>query len=143
MNIKKVIVSFIAFLSVALVANASIERRPSPEGAEIYIISPADGEVVDSTFTVRFGLKGMGVAPAGIDKENTGHHHLLIDAPALPALDAPMPMSEHLKHFGGGQTEVELTLAPGEHRLQLMLGDYLHIPHQPAVISKEITITVK
>ncbi len=130
-------------MSVALVANASIERRPSPEGAELYIISPADGDVVGSTFTVRFGLKGMGVAPAGTDKENTGHHHLLIDAEGLPAMDTPMPMSEHLKHFGGGQTEVELTLAPGEHRLQLVLGDYLHIPHQPAVISKEITITVK
>jgi hypothetical protein len=98
---------------------------------------------VGETFTVRFGLKGMGVAPAGFFKENTGHHHLLVNAESLPAMDTPMPMSDSLKHFGGGQTEVELTLPPGEHRLQLVLGDYLHIPHQPAVISEEITVTVK
>ncbi len=139
----KLILSVFAFFSIALGANAELERQPSPEGAEIYIISPKDGEVVGETFTVRFGLKGMGVAPAGIDKPNTGHHHLLVDAASLPAMDTPMPMSDSLKHFGGGQTEVELTLAPGKHTLQLMLGDYLHIPHQPAVVSKEITVTVK
>lgn len=143
MNPKKLIVSIIAFFSIALGASAALERQPSPEGAEVYIISPKDGEVVGKTFTVRFGLKGMGVAPAGINQANTGHHHLLINAESLPAMDMPMPMSEGLKHFGGGQTEVELTLAPGKHRLQLVLGDYLHIPHQPAVISKEITVTVK
>lgn len=109
----------------------------------MYIISPANGEVVGETFTVKFGLKGMGVAPAGIDVANTGHHHLLIDMAKLPAMDMPMPMSDTLKHFGGGQTEVTLTLPKGEHTLQLVLGDKLHIPHKPAVISEKITITVK
>ncbi len=143
MNSTKLILSVVAFFSLAFCAAAELERTPSPEGAEVYIISPADGEIVGSTFTVQFGLKGMGVAPAGIDKANTGHHHLLIDAESLPDMATPMPMSPSLKHFGGGQTEVELNLAPGEHTLQLVLGDYLHIPHLPAVISKEITITVK
>lgn len=133
----------LSFLAVTLLASGELERRPSPEGAELYIISPADGETVTGAFTVRFGLKGMGVAPAGVDRENTGHHHLLIDAEGLPAMNTPMPMSDSLKHFGGGQTEVELALEPGAHRLQLVLGDWLHIPHQPAVISKEISITVK
>lgn len=143
MNNMKIVGSIVAFLSFVLFASAQLERTPSPEGAEAYIISPEDGEVVGETFVVRFGLKGMGVAPAGIDKANTGHHHLLIDAEALPSMEIPMPMSPGLKHFGGGQTEVELSLAPGEHRLQLVLGDYLHIPHLPAVISKEITIIVE
>ncbi|MDQ8186307.1 DUF4399 domain-containing protein [Pelagicoccus sp. SDUM812002] len=143
MNPRKLIVSALAFFSITLAASAALERQPSPEGAEVYIISPADGEVVGKTFTVQFGLIGMGVAPAGIDMPNTGHHHLLIDAEGSPDMSTPMPMSDNLKHFGGGQTQVELTLAPGEHRLQLVLGDYLHIPHQPAVISEEITITVK
>lgn len=143
MNNIRSIFALVSFFALAFGASAALERTSSPEGAEVYIISPADGAVVGKTFTVRFGLKGMGVAPAGINNANTGHHHLLIDAEALPAMETPMPMSPSLKHFGGGQTEVELTLAPGEHRLQLVLGDYLHIPHQPAVISKEITITVK
>lgn len=143
MSPNNLIVSAIAFFCLAMGASAALERQPSPEGAEAYIISPADGEVVGKTFTVRFGLKGMGVAPAGIDKANTGHHHLLINAESLPAMDTPMPMTDSLKHFGGGQTEVELTLPPGKHRLQLVLGDYLHIPHQPPVISEEITVTVK
>jgi len=120
-----------------------LKRTPSPEGAKVYIISPQDGEEVDSTFTVLFGLKGMGVAPAGIDFPNTGHHHLLINAESLPDESLPMPMSASLMHFGKGQTQVTLTLEPGEHRLQLVLGDFLHIPHQPAVISEEITVIVK
>lgn len=135
--------SVFSFLLLTAAASAELPRSPSPEGAEVYIISPKDGETVDSTFTVRFGLKGMGVAPAGINLPNTGHHHLLINADALPAENLSMPMTPSLKHFGGGQTEVTLTLEPGEHRLQLVLGDYLHIPHEPPVISEEITVTVK
>jgi len=114
----------------------------SPAGAEVYFITPADGAVVGGTFTVRFGLKGMGVAPAGVDVANTGHHHLLIDLDAQPALDQPLPANEHVRHFGGGQTETELTLPPGKHRLQLLLGNYLHIPHDPPVESATITVTV-
>lgn len=136
---------FVALLSFAwvFVASAELKRSPSPEGAEVYIISPLDGETVERTFTVRFGLKGMGVAPAGIDLPNTGHHHLLINAPELPDEKLSMPMTPNLMHFGKGQTEVTLTLEPGEHRLQLLLGDFLHIPHLPVVISEEITIVVE
>ena len=116
---------------------------PSPEGAVAYIISPLDGETVGSTFTVRFGLKGMGVAPAGIDKENTGHHHLLVDTEDMPDFSLPLPATETSLHFGGGQTETELSLEPGTHTLQLVLGNYLHIPHDPPVVSEKITVTVK
>jgi len=116
---------------------------PSPSGADVYIISPADGEVVNNPFKVVFGLSGMGVAPAGVDKPNTGHHHLLIDVAARPALDRPLPADEHHKHFGGGQTETTLSLSPGKHTLQLIMGDQNHIPHDPAVISQKIMITVK
>ena len=116
-------------------------KSVSPANAEVYIISPKDGETVPATFTVKFGLKGMGVAPAGTDKANTGHHHLLVDYEGLP--DANMPMGKDVKHFGGGQTETELTLAPGKHTLQLILGDKSHVPHDPVVVSDKITITVK
>lgn len=121
---------------------AAVQRSASPEGAKVYFIAPADGAVVGRTFTVRFGLKGMGVAPAGVDVANTGHHHLLIDYDGQVALDQPLPTNDHVRHFGGGQTETELTLPPGQHRLQLMLGNYLHIPHDPPVASEPITITV-
>lgn len=114
---------------------------PAAEGAMAYIIMPEDGATVERSFNVRFGLKGMGVAPAGIDKPKTGHHHLLIDKEHLP--QAGQPMGSEVKHFGGGQTETVLTLEPGTHTLQLILGDKLHIPHEPAVVSSKITITVK
>lgn len=120
---------------------AQMARTPAPEGAAVYIISPVDGDTVPTTFTVHFGLKGMGVAPAGTDKEGTGHHHLLVDGKAMPMLD--QPMGSDIKHFGGGQTETELTLEPGEHTLQLILGDMAHVPHDPPVASEVITITVQ
>ena len=109
----------------------------------VFFITPHDGQVVSGDFTVQFGLKGMGVAPAGIDKENTGHHHLLIDLDVLPPLDAPLPASDNLVHFGGGQTQTTLSLPPGKHTLQLLLGDYAHVPMNPPVMSKKITITVE
>lgn len=115
----------------------------SPAGAEVYFISPVDGESVASTFVVRFGLKGMGVAPAGADLPSTGHHHLLIDQAGVPSNALPLPKTEQILHFGGGQTEASETLAPGKHTLQLVLGNHLHIPHNPPVISKVITVTVK
>jgi hypothetical protein len=115
----------------------------APKGAMAYIISPADGATVGTTFTIQFGLKGMGVAPAGVKNPATGHHHLLIDAKAMPAMDKPMAASDSLKHYGGGQTEVSLTLKPGKHTLQLILGNYVHVPHNKPVTSKKITITVK
>jgi hypothetical protein len=121
------------------------ERAAAPAGAEAYIIAPADAATVSGPVTVRFGLKGMGIAPAGIKFDGAGHHHLLIDT-ALPAdLSQPIPpaVENKVMHFGKGQTEVTLTLPPGKHTLQLVLGDYLHVPHNPPVVSKQITITVK
>jgi hypothetical protein len=110
---------------------------------EVYIISPAHGEVVSNPVPVLFGLRGMGVAPAGVDRDKTGHHHLLIDVQQLPALDKPIPADGHHRHFGGGQTEVVLQLTPGEHTLQLLLGDKYHIPHSAPLISEKITILVE
>ena len=116
-------------------------RKPAPESAEVYIISPAAGAEVTNPVTVQFGLKNMGVAPAGIDQPNTGHHHLLIDTELL-RMDVPMPADDQHVHFGGGQTQTTLQLPPGEHTLQLVLGDFLHIPHDPPVMSSKITIKV-
>lgn len=115
----------------------------APADAAVYIISPTEGEVVESTFTVKFGLAGMGVAPAGIQLENTGHHHILIDLDEMPDMSMPLGTTDQIVHFGGGQTETTLTLSPGQHTLQLLLGNYLHVPHQTPVLSKKITITVK
>lgn len=128
-------------IALLIPATPALAGTPSPEGAQAYIISPANGETVPSTFTVRFGLSGMGVAPAGTDREGTGHHHLLVDREELPP--AGMPMDASVQHFGGGQTEVELTLEPGQHSLQLLLGDMLHVPHEPAVLSEKILIQVE
>jgi len=123
---------------------AAIERQKSPANAEAYIIAPADGATVQGPVVVRFGLKGMGIAPAGIKLDNTGHHHLFIDTDLPADLGAPIPVVDgKVMHFGKGQTEVELTLAPGRHTLQLLLGDYLHIPLDPAVASKKVTIVVQ
>ena len=119
------------------------ERTPSPAGAEVYIINPKDGATVDNPVRVQFGLKGMGIAPAGIKFDNTGHHHLLIDTDAPADQSAPLPASDKIVHFGKGQTETTVTLTPGKHTLQLLLGDSNHVPHSPPVLSKKITITVK
>jgi hypothetical protein len=134
-----------AVLSVLTIAPALAGETPAPAGAEVYFITPQDGATVSSPVQVVFGLKGMGVAPAGTEKENTGHHHLLIDTdtPSGDALNEPLPADDHHKHFGGGQTETTVELAPGTHTLQLLLADWSHIPHNPPVMSQKITITVK
>ena len=116
-------------------------RHPSPPGARVYIVSPDNGSYVPTTFTVRFGLEKMGVAPAGVDKPNSGHHHLLIDA-ELPPLDKPIPNDENHLHFGAGQTEATVTLPRGRHTLQLLLGDASHVPHDPPVYSKVVVVYV-
>jgi len=126
---------------VGTVAAQTLESQPAPEGAAVRILSPEDGATVPQEFTVVFGLSGMGVAPAGVEGENTGHHHLLINADELPPQD--QPMGEPPIHFGGGQTETTVTLEPGEHTLQLILGDHLHIPHSPPIVSEKITVTVE
>ena len=123
-------------------AQSPLPRTPSPEGVTLYFISPSEGEALKSPVTVRFGLSGMGVAPAGVDFAKTGHHHLIVDA-VLPAVDAPIPADEHHVHFGAGQTQGVLELPPGEHHLQLLLGDKNHIPHDPPVASERIQITIE
>ena len=119
------------------------ERTPSAASAEVYIISPKNGAIVHNPILVQFGLKGMGVAPAGVKYDNTGHHHLLIDTDAPADQSTPLPATDKVVHFGKGQTETTINLSPGKHTLQLLLADYQHIPHSPPVISKKITITVK
>lgn len=121
---------------------AEMPRQPAPEGAGVYFIEPVDGATVQSSFKVLFGLHDMGVAPAGVNQPNTGHHHLLINSPEVD-LGMPLPTTDQVRHFGGGQTEIMLTLEPGSYTLQLVLGDYAHIPHDPPVVSETITITVE
>lgn len=131
-----------AVLSFSTLALAQApEKTLSPEGAQAYIVEPANGATVGTTFTVVFGLKGMGVAPAGVQANNTGHHHLLVDGVQVPDLN--LPLGADVTHFGAGQTQTTLTLTPGQHTLQLILGDHLHIPHNPAVVSEQITVTVQ
>ncbi|WP_454018581.1 DUF4399 domain-containing protein [Azospirillum sp. Marseille-Q6669] len=121
---------------------AQAGRTAAPKDAYIYIGWPNDGEVVRGRFKVWFGLRNFGVAPAGVRKNNTGHHHLLVDAD-LPPMDEPIPNNRNYIHFGKGQTETYLELPPGRHTLQLLLGDAEHIPHDPPILSKKITITVR
>jgi hypothetical protein len=130
-------------LSFASASAVAADRTPSPAGAEVYIVSPKDGAKVKGPVTVVFGLKGMGIAPAGVKFDNSGHHHLLIDTDSPTDMSLPLPADDHNVHFGKGQTETTLTLSPGKHTLQLVLADYLHTPHVPAVISKKITIIVE
>lgn len=138
--------------TVAVLSSYAVQagETPAPAGAKVYFINLKDGATVSSPVKVQFGLSGMGVAPAGTEKANTGHHHLLIDRPALgkgpdgaDELDYNLPADDNHKHFGAGQTETMLQLAPGKHTLQLVLGDANHIPHKTPVVSPVITITVK
>ena len=139
----------IAACAMALALPAVAGDTPAPEGARVYFVTPEDGATVQSPVTVAFGLSGMGVAPAGTEKENTGHHHLLTDREPFgegpddaDMMESGLFADEHHTHFGGGQTEITLDLAPGSHTLQLVLGDQNHVPHDPPVVSERITITV-
>jgi hypothetical protein len=128
---------------VALLLLQPFSSTSAEEAASAYIVSPANGATVSNPVTVVFGLRSpYGVAPAGVVIENTGHHHLLIDTDQ-PDLNLPIPKDEHHRHFGGGQTEVSLELTPGDHTLQLLLGDFAHIAHKPPVLSERITITAE
>ena len=142
MTMNRGIAALLLLATAATAYAATSTRSPAPPGAEVYFIEPKDGAVVPPTFTVKFGLKGMGVAPAGVDQPGTGHHHLLIDTPVPGDPAQPLPATDRVLHFGKGQTETEVTLPPGKHTLQLELGNYLHIPFDPPVESKVITITV-
>ncbi len=114
----------------------------APENARVFIIEPQDGAVVSTPVTVIFGIENMTIAPAGDNQDNSGHHHLLINLDELPDMSLPLPATDQIVHFGKGQTETTLVLEPGTHKLQLLLGNYLHIPHNKPVISEPITITV-
>ncbi len=133
-------------LPLLLIAGFAVPSQagptPAPEGVYLYIGWPNNGEGVKSPFRLWMGLRGMGVAPKGVDTPNTGHHHLIIDD-KLPPMDEPIPADRNHLHFGAGQTEAEVELPPGKHTLQLLLGDKDHIPHNPPVVSKKITITVR
>jgi hypothetical protein len=128
--------------AAAAPAQATLTRSQPPAGASAYIVSPSDGATVSSPVRVVFGLKGMGIVPAGIQRDDAGHHHLLIDS-ELPPLNLPVPADAQHVHFGGGQTETDIVLAPGSHTLQLLLGDHLHLPHDPPVVSERVTIQVQ
>jgi len=142
---------FTLALAMPLTAeDKAVKRQASAKGAKVYIISPKDGKTLkNGKVRVVFGLSGMGVCPAtlagpdGKPLPNTGHHHLLLDAKEMPPMSAPLAASDTLLHFGGGQTETTLNLKPGTHTLQLVFADWLHIPHDPPLISKKVTITVK
>ncbi len=121
---------------------AALPRTSSPEGARVFFITPADGDTVSSPVKIEFGIEGMSVVAAGVNEMHSGHHHLIIGA-GLPDPGMPIPADENHVHFGDGSTSTELALEPGQHTLQLLLGDHLHIPHDPPVTSEIITITVE
>jgi hypothetical protein len=126
----------------AKAVSAGLQRTPSVDGASVFFITPADGDTVSNPISVEFGLEGMAVVKAGDMQPESGHHHLLIDT-GMPNLDLPIPADGNHVHFGDGSTSTEITLEPGAHTLQLLLGDHLHIPHEPPVVSGVITITVE
>lgn len=143
---REVAMRIASILVAALVAASPVwaERTAAPEGAQVYIVAPQDGATVQSPVTVVFGLRGMGVAPAGVEHANTGHHHLLINLSEDEIdFDNPLPADEQHVHFGGGQTEVTKELPAGTHEIWLLLGDHNHIPHDPPVRSEPVTITVE
>jgi len=146
---NKLVIATLLAARIAISA-AWAALTPSPPGATVYFVNLNDGDTVTSPVKVVFGLSGMGVAPSGVAKENTGHHHLLINRPPMGQGEDgadefiyPLPADDNHRHFGGGQTEVTLDLAPGSHTLQLVLADDGHIPHDTPVVSDVITITVK
>lgn len=146
MNMK--MLALAGFAALALPLAPADARTPAPDGAGAYIASPDDGATVSSPVSVVFGLSGMGVAPAGVEKENTGHHHLLINVdPDTVDMDSALPAyqeaDEAVIHFGGGQTETSVELEPGTYTLRILLGDHNHIPHDPPILSDAVTITVE
>ncbi|WP_449430679.1 DUF4399 domain-containing protein [Pseudomonas putida] len=141
--------------SVFASAAEALKSPVPPEGAKVFIVSPADGATVEQTFTVKFGIEGMQLKPAGDQTPHTGHHHLLVDVDKEPVADmplptslmpenhAPLPAGPQVLHFGKAQTEATITLSPGKHTLQLLLGDQYHVPFKPSVESQKVTVTVK
>ncbi len=139
---KRILILFLLSIATAAAADEAVQRLPSADGAEVGFSNLEDGDVIPPSFTVRFSIAGMGVAPAGVEIENTGHFHLLIDVDELPDMDMPLPSSANIIHFGEGQAETELDMPDGQYRLQVLLADYRHVPHDPPVMSEPITVTV-
>lgn len=146
---KTITKALILVSNIYLVSPALAGETAAPADARVYFVNLMDGDRISTPFTINFGLSGMGVAPAGTEKANTGHHHLLIDRPPLgqgedgaDELEYRLPSDEQHIHFGGGQTEVTIDLPSGQHSLQLVLGDYMHTPHNRPVVSEVINITV-
>ncbi len=151
MNFRRLMLSLLLMLGPAVVSAGQatdepsatgINRSLSAAGASVGFKTLQDGDLVPPTFTVEFLISGMGIAPAGSMIDNTGHHHLLIDVTEMPDMNLPLPATDHIRHFGKGQTEAELTLSAGEHTLQLLFADYVHTPHDPPVMSAKIAVTV-
>jgi hypothetical protein len=135
---------FAGLIGLSLMGSAIAGETPSPKGAKVCFINIEDGATVSNPVTIQFGLSGMGVAPAGTEKEKTGHHHLIINEKIEgEELNNPIPSDDKHKHFGGGQTEITVELPKGSHILQLVLGDWSHIPHDPLVMSERITVLVE
>jgi len=137
------LLALLASFTISSVSYAADKPAHSHTKAKVFIIEPKNGATVPTTFTVKFGATGVEIAPAGTDKPNSGHHHLLIDTETLPDLHSPLPASPTLIHFGKAQTETQITLTPGKHTLQLVLGDYMHVPGDHPLISKKITVNVQ
>jgi hypothetical protein len=139
-NMRTALALLLAFTCTAAWA---LDQTPSPKGARVYFVEPKNGAVITGPVHVVFGIKGMKVAPAGTQAPDTGHHHLLIDIAQPADHTLPLPANDNIRHFGKGQTETTIDLAPGKHTLQLVFADYRHVPFKPNVASRRITITVK
>jgi len=129
-------------MSTTDTAPAAMPRSTAPADARVFFVTPSDGDVVTNPVVVEFGIEGMSVVPAGQEQADSGHHHVIVDA-ELPPMDLPIPKDANHVHFGQGNSSAELTLEPGQHTLQLLFADHLHIPHDPPVVSERITITVE
>lgn len=122
---------------------AHAQGKPAPKDALLYFVWPQNGATIKGGFWCRFGLRNMGVTHAGDDFQNTGHHHLLIDVSEALDPNEPIPQDKSHLHFGSGQTETRIELAPGKHTLQLVLGDAKHYPFSPPIVSDKISVRIK
>lgn len=138
----RVVAAIAVSVGLAFTVNAAQAQTPVPSDAQVYFIWPKDGQIINGgKMWLRMGARNVGIAPAGVDTPTTGHHHLVIDS-EIPPLDEPIPNDPNHLHFGAGQTEVRLEFPPGEHTLQLLMGDAAHVPHNPPLTSERITIIV-
>jgi hypothetical protein len=143
-RLRMLVIAASVVMAALAVVYAQMDRPAPPEGVAVYLISPLHGEVIEGPVVVRFGVRGMGVAPAGVDHPNTGHHHLLINTPIEEVdLDMPLPATDDVRHFGGGQTEVVLHLEPGTYTLQAVFADFRHVAFDPPIVSEVVTVHVR